>query len=51
MKAATPPEGESPPGMTRGEAAAKYRKENWYKAWPKSGKGKFVCHHHWRGLP
>jgi len=37
-------------GETREEAAKKFWKENWYKMYPKSGKGKFVWHHHWRGL-
>ncbi len=37
-------------GETRGEAAAKYWAENWWKNFPKSGKGKFVAQHHWRGL-
>lgn len=50
-KAATPPEGESSPGETRGEAAAKFWAENWQSMMPPSGKGQFSYHHHWRGLP
>lgn len=51
--------GETPPvrfaerdeeGETRAEHAAKFWKENWHKLWPRSGKGRFVYQHHWRGL-
>jgi len=35
---------------TRGEAAARYWAENWWKNFPKSGRGRFVVQHHWRGL-
>jgi hypothetical protein len=44
-KAAPPQEDE-----TRGERAEAYWKENWYKVYPKSGKGRLVWQHHWRGL-
>lgn len=37
-------------GETRGERAEKFWKENWHKLYPKSGKGRFVLHEHWRGL-
>jgi phosphoribosyl 1,2-cyclic phosphate phosphodiesterase len=37
-------------GGTRSAAAASYWKDNWWKAYPPSGKGKFIYHHHWRGL-
>lgn len=37
-------------GETREEASERFWKNNWYKVYPKSGKGKFVYHHHWRGL-
>jgi hypothetical protein len=32
-----------------GEAAA-YWKKSWFDALPRSGRGRFVYHHHWRGL-
>lgn len=35
---------------TRSEAAAKWWAEHWWKAFPPSGRGRFVYHHHWRGL-
>lgn len=41
---------ESEGGETRGERAAKYWAENWWKNYPESGKGEFVAQHHWRGL-
>lgn len=34
----------------RGRAALKYWRNNWWKVFPKSGRGRFVYHHHWRGL-
>jgi phosphoribosyl 1,2-cyclic phosphate phosphodiesterase len=37
-------------GGTRSEAALDYWENNWWKAYPESGKGKFIYHHHWRGL-
>jgi phosphoribosyl 1,2-cyclic phosphate phosphodiesterase len=37
-------------GGTQSAAADSYWKNNWYKAFPESGKGDFVYHHHWRGL-
>jgi len=37
-------------GETRSDIAHKFWTENWYKVFPKSGKGKFVYQHHWRGL-
>lgn len=37
-------------GDTRAELAADFWKNNWFKMYPKSGKGKFVYQHHWRGL-
>ncbi|MEW6104746.1 MAG: XkdF-like putative serine protease domain-containing protein [Bacillota bacterium] len=37
-------------GETRGERAEKLWQENWYRLYPKSGKGRFVLHEHWRGL-
>lgn len=37
-------------GGTRSAAATKFWDDNWYKMFPKSGKGKFVVHTHWRGL-
>lgn len=46
-KAAAAPADE---GETRGERAEKFWKENWHKLYPKSGKGRFVLHEHWRGL-
>jgi len=35
---------------TRAERAEGFWEDNWYKVFPLSGKGKFVYHHHWRGL-
>ena len=35
---------------TRSEVSADKWKNNWYKAFPKSGSGKFVYQRHWRGL-
>jgi len=37
-------------GDTRAEIAEKFWKENWHKMYPPDGKGRFVYHHHWRGL-
>jgi len=37
-------------GETHTEAAEKFWKENWFRMYPKSGKGQFIYHHHWRGL-
>lgn len=37
-------------GETRSEIATRFWKNNWYKAFPSTGKGRFVYHHHWRGL-
>ena len=37
-------------GETRGEAASNFWKNNWWKCFPKTGKGEFVYQHHWRGL-
>ncbi|NPV54521.1 MAG: hypothetical protein HPY71_13565 [Firmicutes bacterium] len=37
-------------GETRGERAEKFWQENWYKLYPKSGRGRFIVHEHWRGL-
>ena len=37
-------------GETRSEAAKRFWEENWNKLLPKSGRGKFVFHLHWRGL-
>ncbi|MHA1795616.1 MAG: hypothetical protein ACTSUK_05855, partial [Promethearchaeota archaeon] len=37
-------------GETRAEAAMKFWTENWFRSYPKSGKGQFVYHHHFRGL-
>lgn len=42
--------GEEGEGETRGERAEKFWQENWHKLYPKSGKGRFVLHEHWRGL-
>jgi hypothetical protein len=40
----------APPDETRSAAAEDYWKHNWWRAYPKSGRGRFVYHHHWRGL-
>jgi len=37
-------------GETRGELAIRNWENNWIELLPKSGKGKFVYQHHWRGL-
>lgn len=37
-------------GEAHAEIAQKFWQDNWYKSYPKSGKGKFVYQHHWRGL-
>ena len=37
-------------GETRSEAAKKFWDKNWFKMFPKSGKGKFTYHHHWQGM-
>ena len=37
-------------GDTRAELAEKFWAENWHLMYPSSGKGRFVYHHHWRGL-
>ena len=37
-------------GGTRSSQARKFWKENWHKHFPESGEGRFVYHHHWRGL-
>ncbi len=37
-------------GETRAERAERFWKENWWQLIPKSGKGRFVLHAHWRGL-
>ena len=37
-------------GGTRSEAAKKYFEEYWHEMYPKSGKGEYVLHGHWRGL-
>ena len=37
-------------GETRAEAAAKFWADHWHESYPKSGKGRFVYQHHWRGL-
>lgn len=37
-------------GDTRGQTAAKNWNENWHKAYPESGGGQFILHHHYRGL-
>jgi len=34
----------------RSEIASQFWKKNWWKCFPSSGKGRFVYHHHWRGL-
>ena len=36
--------------QTRGDVAATFWHDNWYKEYPASGTGKFVLHEHWRGL-
>lgn len=36
--------------VTRGESAEKFWTDNWDTLYPKSGKGRFVYQHHWRGL-
>ena len=38
-------------GDTRASIAEKFWKENWDRVYPKSGQGRFVYQHHWRGLP
>jgi len=43
-------EGEGGDFETRYEAAVKFWDANWYKSFPKSGKGVFIYHHHYRGL-
>ena len=35
---------------TRKEVSEKFWKENWWRSFPKSGKGIFIYHHHYRGL-
>lgn len=35
---------------TRGAAASREWFDRWHELLPKSGKGRFVYHHHWRGL-
>ena len=37
-------------GGTRSDAAEKYWKENWWKVFPPSGKGRYIYHYHFRGL-
>jgi hypothetical protein len=37
-------------GETRGERAEEFWSGHWQECYPKSGKGKFIYHHHWRGL-
>jgi len=35
---------------TRAEYATKFWMAHWWKSFPKTGKGRFIYHHHWRGL-
>jgi SAM-dependent methyltransferase len=35
---------------TRGEVAERVFAERWYELLPRKGEGRFVYHHHWRGL-
>lgn len=42
--------GEEGGGETRGEVAFRIWEDTWHKQLPKSGKGRYVYHHHWRGL-
>ena len=37
-------------GETRGDVALRSWEETWQDRFPKSGKGRFVYQHHWRGL-
>lgn len=37
-------------GETRSDAATEFWSKHWYEMYPSSGKGRFVYHHHWRGL-
>ena len=37
-------------GDTRGAKASRYWNEHWHEAYPTSGRGRFIYHHHWRGL-
>ena len=37
-------------GGTRSATGAKFWRDNWQDQFPKSGKGRFVYQHHWRGL-
>jgi hypothetical protein len=37
-------------GDTHGESAEKFWRDNWFRTYPKSGNGRFVYQHHWRGL-
>jgi len=37
-------------GDTRAEVSARWWAENWHKMFPPDGKGRFVYHHHYRGL-
>ena len=37
-------------GETRADTASSFWKSSWYQVYPKSGRGKFVYQHHWRGL-
>lgn len=37
-------------GDTRAEVAAKFWAENWHRMFPPDGKGRYVYHHHYRGL-
>lgn len=41
---------QAPKGDTQGARAQRNWAANWHKFLPTSGKGKFVYHHHWRGL-
>jgi len=41
---------DSEEGGTRSTRAADFWKKHWHEVFPKSGKGKFVYQHHWRGL-
>lgn len=37
-------------GETNATRAARFWRENWQRMFPTSGRGRFVYHHHWRGL-
>lgn len=49
-KQEAPPDEEGDERGPRAEAAARYWRENWWRALPRSGRGRWALHGHWRGL-